>query len=61
LVTAQICRWLRHRPGWHVCAVSIYDSVYRGLMRVVDPLTLRTGRTYCHRRGRGRSRDGALK
>lgn len=59
---AQISRWLRRRyprrPTWHVCAETIYDAVYRGL--VVEPNTqnLRTGRTYRRRRGRGRSKDG---
>jgi transposase, IS30 family len=62
---AQISRWLRRRyrrrTGWHVCAETIYEGVYRGLIVPVDPRNLRTGRTYRHRRGRGRSRDGALK
>lgn len=65
---AQISRWLRRRyprrPGWHVCTETIYDGVYQGHIRTVasrrSPL-LRTGRTYRRRRGRGRSRDGALK
>ena len=61
----QICRWLRHRyprsPTWHVCAETIYDGVYRGLIAVATPASLRTGRTYRHRRGRGRSKDGSLK
>ena len=62
---AQISRWLRRRyrrrTGWHVCAETIYEAVYRGLIVAVDARSLRTGRTYRHRRGRGRSRDGALK
>lgn len=62
---AQISRWLRRyyprRPGWHVCPETIYESVYRGLLVLADRAALRTGRTYRHRRGRGRSRDGALK
>jgi transposase, IS30 family len=62
---AQISRWLRRRyrrrSSWHVCAETIYDSLYRGLIVPVEPRNLRTGRTYRHRRGRGRSRDGALK
>jgi transposase, IS30 family len=62
---AQISRWLRRRYprrlGWRVCAETIYDAVYRGLVLQPDPGTLRTGRTYRRRRGRGRSRDGALK
>ena len=61
----QISRWLRRRyrrrPGWHVCAETIYESVYRGLIVPADTGTLRTGRIYRHRRGRGRSREGALK
>jgi IS30 family transposase len=71
---AQISRWLRRRyrrrPTWHLCTETIYEGVYRGL--VVDigqqdrnsgksAHILRTGRIYRHRRGRGRSRDGALK
>jgi transposase, IS30 family len=62
---AQISRWLRRRYprrlGWRICAETIYDAVYRGLVLQPDPGTLRTGRTYRRRRGRGRSRDGALK
>jgi transposase, IS30 family len=62
---AQISRWLRRRfrrrAGWQVCAETIYEAVYRGLIVAVDPVNLRTGRTYRHRRGRGRSREGALK
>jgi transposase, IS30 family len=62
---AQISRWLRRRyrrrTSWHVCAETIYQSLYRGLITPADPRNLRTGRTYRHRRGRGRSRDGALK
>ena len=71
---AQISRWLRRRyrrrPAWHLCAETIYEGVYRGLVVDIDPQarssgkstnTLRTGRIYRHRRGRGRSRDGALK
>lgn len=61
----QISRWLRRRypgrPSWHVCAETIYDGVYRGLIVVATPASLRTGRTYRHRRGRGRSKDGAMK
>ncbi|WP_344861620.1 IS30 family transposase [Amycolatopsis ultiminotia] len=61
----QISRWLRRRfprrIGWHVCTETIYESVYRGLITAVSVANLRTGRTYRHRRGRGRSRDGALK
>jgi IS30 family transposase len=62
---AQISRWLRRRyrrrPGWHVCTETIYEAVYRGLVIPVSTQNLRTGRTYRHRRGRGRTRDGALK
>jgi len=61
----QISRWLRRRyprrPRWHVCTETIYDAVYRGLITPVSPQLLRTARTYRHRRGRGRSRDGALR
>ncbi|WP_083933538.1 IS30 family transposase [Sciscionella marina] len=61
----QIGRWLRRRfprrTAWHVCTETIYEAIYRGLITVVSMTTLRTGRTYRHRRGRGRSRDGALK
>ena len=46
---------------WHVCTETIYEAVYRGLIVAVDRQKLRTGRTYRHRRGRGRTRDGALK
>jgi IS30 family transposase len=62
---AQISRWLRRRyrrrSRWHVCAETIYEAVYRGIVLAVDAGNLRTGRTYRHRRGRGRSREGALK
>ena len=62
---AQISRWLRrrypHRAGWRVCAETIYEGVYRGLIVPAGSQNLRTGRRYRHRRGRGRSRDGALK
>jgi transposase, IS30 family len=62
---AQISRWLRRRyrrrPGWQVCTETIYEAVYRGLVVPVNTQNLRTGRTYRHRRGRGRTRDGALK
>ena len=44
-----------------MCAETIYESLYRGLIIPADLRNLRTGRTYRHRRGRGRSRDGALK
>ena len=61
----QISRWLRRRyprrPRWHACTETIYDAVYRGLITPVSPQLLRTARTYRHRRGRGRSRDGALR
>ena len=62
---AQISRWLRRRyrrrPAWHLCTETIYEAVYRGLVVPVNGQNLRTGRTYRHRRGRGRTRDGALK
>jgi IS30 family transposase len=62
---ALISRWLRRRwpkrRSWHVCIETIYEAVYRGLIVVMDAMTLRTGRIYRHRRGRGRTRDGALK
>jgi transposase, IS30 family len=61
----QVSRWLRRRyprkPQWHVCTETIYEAVYRGLILPVSPRLLRTARTYRHRRGRGRSRDGALR
>jgi len=61
----QISRWLRRRwprrPGWHLCAETIYDAVYRGLIGPVTDQSLRTRRTYRHKRGRGRTREGALK
>jgi transposase, IS30 family len=62
---AQIARWLRRRwPRrwhWHVCHETIYEAVYRGLIVVADRQALRSGRIYRHRRGRGRTREGALK
>jgi transposase, IS30 family len=65
---AQISRWLRRRhprrPDWHVCPETIYEAVYHGHLRPADQrrsTLLRTGRTYRRRRGRGRSRDGALR
>ena len=61
----QISRWLRRRwprrTTWHVCTETIYEAVYRDLIVPVSPQLLRTARTYRHRRGRGRSRDGALR
>jgi transposase, IS30 family len=61
---AQISRWLRRRwsrrARWHVCTETIYQAVYRGLVPVDQPM-LRTGRSYRHKRGRGRNREGALK
>src|SRR3954469_6687973 len=45
---AQISRWLRRRyrrrAGWQVCAETIYQAVYRGLIVAADPVNLRTGR-----------------
>jgi IS30 family transposase len=62
---AQISRWLRRRhprrPGWHLCPETIYEAIYRGVIAPAGQAALRTGRTYRHRRGRGRTRDGALK
>src|SRR5680860_586743 len=62
---AQISRWLRRRwpkrELWHLCHETIYESTYRGLIVATGLQTLRTGRTYRHKRGRGRSRDGALR
>jgi len=62
---ALISRWLRRRwpqrRSWHVCTETIYEAVYRGLIVITDALTLRTGRIYRHRRGRGRTREGALR
>jgi len=62
---AQISRWLRRRyrknRAWHVCTETIYEAIYRGLIVPTKPGNLRTGRTYRRRRGRGRSREGALK
>jgi IS30 family transposase len=59
----QISRWLRRRhrrrPDSHVCSETIYQAVYRRLIVSVSTQNLRTGRTYRHRRGRGR--DGAFK
>jgi IS30 family transposase len=61
----QISRWLRRRwprrVSWHLSVETIYEAVYRGVVGVTDRLTLRTGRTYRHKRGRGRTREGALK
>jgi IS30 family transposase len=62
---AQVSRWLRRRwPGrtsWHLCTETIYEATYRGLITPVTDDLLRTGRTYRHRHGRGRTREGALK
>lgn len=62
---AQISRWLRRRyprrQTWHVCVETIYEAVYRGLIMATTGGSLRTGRTYRKRRGRGRSKDGSLK
>jgi IS30 family transposase len=61
----QISRWLRRRwprrRSWHLCIETIYESVYRGVVVVIDRQTLRTGRIYRHKHGRGRTREGALK
>ena len=53
-------RWPK-RKSWHLCHETIYESIYRGLIVAAALQTLRSGRTYRHKRGRGRSRDGALK
>jgi transposase, IS30 family len=62
---AQISRWLRRRwpkrCSWHLCHETIYEAVYRGLIVAADQQMLRTGRTYRHKHGRGRTRNGALK
>jgi IS30 family transposase len=62
---AQISRWLRRRwpkrTDWHLCHETIYDAVYRGLVVAPSRQSLRTGRCYRHKRGRGRTREGALK
>ena len=62
---AQISRWLRRRwpqrIDWHVCHETIYEAVYRGIIPVSAEKTLRTGRFYRHKRGRGRNRQGALR
>jgi IS30 family transposase len=61
----QICRWLRRRHrarrDWHLCHETIYEAVYRRVLEPDGAGQLRTRRTYRHRRGRGRTRDGALK
>jgi IS30 family transposase len=61
----QISRWLRRRyprrGGWQICPETIYQALYHGLVVPPGPENLRTGRTYRRRRGRGRSREGALK
>lgn len=62
----QISRWLARsfprRRSWHLCPETIYDAVYRGVVAVEGgQAALRTGRSYRHKRGRGRTRDGALK
>ena len=62
---SQISRWLKRRwpsrTRWHVCHETIYEAVYRGDIAVDATETLRTGRSYRHRRGRGRNRQGALR
>jgi IS30 family transposase len=61
----QISRWLRRRyrarRDWHLCHETIYEAVYRRILEPEVAGQLRTRRTYRHRRGRGRTRDGALK
>jgi transposase, IS30 family len=62
---SQISRWLRRRwpkrTAWHVCHETIYEAVYQGEIVVADRQTLRSGRLYRHRRGRGRTREGAMR
>lgn len=59
---AQISRWLRRRwpkrYSWHLRHETIYKAVYRGLAVPTELQTLRTGRTYRHMRGRGRTLGG---
>jgi IS30 family transposase len=61
----QISRWLRRRypqrRAWQLCPETIYQALYHGVIVPPGPASLRTGRTYRRRRGRGRSREGALK
>lgn len=61
----QISRWLRRRyrarRDWHLCHETIYEAIYRRVFEPDAAGQLRTRRTYRHRRGRGRTRDGALK
>jgi IS30 family transposase len=61
----QISRWLRRRyrarRDWHLCHETIYEAVYRRVLESDTAGQLRTRRIYRHRRGRGRTRDGALK
>lgn len=62
----QISRWLRRcyplKTDWHLCVETLYEAVYRGLILGANAVrVLRTSRAYRHRRGRGRSRDGAMK
>lgn len=62
---SQISRWLRRRyrrrASWNVCAETLYQAIYLGLVGPIAPANLRTGRTYRRRRNRGRSREGALR
>jgi transposase, IS30 family len=55
----QICRWLARRyprrPAWHICWETIYDALYLGILDRRLTARLRTGRSFRHRRGRGRS------
>src|SRR3954454_22034033 len=55
----QVCRWLRRtyrrRRDWHLCWETVYDALYRGVLNRRLTARLRTGRTFRHRRGRGRS------
>jgi IS30 family transposase len=62
---AQISRWLRRRyrrrATWQLCTETLYQAIYLGQVGPMAPAKLRTGRTYRRRRGRGRTREGALK
>jgi IS30 family transposase len=45
-----------------MCVETLYEAVYRGLILGANAARdLRSSRAYRHRRGWGRSRDGAMK
>ena len=46
------------RHSWHLCHETIYEAVYCGLVVPTNRHTLRTGRTYRHKRSRGRHPGG---